>query len=39
VKSGLDSKEKVDSRVFDGEYFDCGTPSEYLKMLEKVIQG
>jgi choline kinase len=38
VKSGLDSKEKVDSRVFDGEYFDCGTPSEYLKMLEKVIR-
>jgi len=37
VKAGLDAGEEIDSIVLDGEYFDCGTPSEYLKMLEKVI--
>lgn len=38
VKAGLKAEEKIDYKVFDGEYFDCGTPNEYLKMLEKVIK-
>jgi hypothetical protein len=26
----------VRARIMDGQYFDCGTPREYLKMLELV---
>jgi hypothetical protein len=37
VKSALDSGEDITSRIMHGKYFDCGTPSEYLEMLEKVI--
>ncbi len=37
VKAGLEAGETIDSLTLEGEYFDCGTPSEYLKMLEKVI--
>jgi hypothetical protein len=37
VKAGLKADQEIEFRVFDGEYFDCGTPSEYLKMLERVL--
>jgi hypothetical protein len=26
----------IGAKVMDGEYFDCGTPAEYLEMLKKV---
>lgn len=26
----------VEAKIMDGEYFDCGTPTEYLKMLSKI---
>jgi len=38
IQAALESKKEIEYKVLDGEYFDCGTPSEYLKMLEKVIQ-
>lgn len=32
----LEKRIPVGARVMEGEYFDCGTPSEYLAMLKKV---
>lgn len=32
----IESRIPIRARVFSGEYFDCGTPREYLKMLDKV---
>jgi NDP-sugar pyrophosphorylase family protein len=29
----LESGVKVEGRIMEGQYFDCGTPSEYVKML------
>lgn len=37
VKTALKSGEGVGVKVIHGEYFDCGTPSEYLSMLDKVL--
>ena len=31
------NKERIEATKIDGEYFDCGTPSEYLDMLRNVI--
>jgi hypothetical protein len=31
----LESGVKVHGRVMDGKYYDCGTPAEYLDMLQK----
>lgn len=38
IQAALKAKKEIDYKVLDGEYFDCGTPSEYLKMLEKIIK-
>ena len=32
----LESGVKVSAKVLDGSYFDCGTPREYLQMLELI---
>jgi UTP-glucose-1-phosphate uridylyltransferase len=32
IESGI----PIGARVFSGDYFDCGTPREYLKMLDIV---
>jgi UTP-glucose-1-phosphate uridylyltransferase len=37
VSSAVKSKEKVEATVINGEYFDCGTPADYLQMLSKVL--
>lgn len=36
VRSGLLAQEVVSAHVVNGEYFDCGTPTEYLSMLRAV---
>lgn len=36
VKAGLLAGERVSARAINGEYFDCGTPTEYLSMLRVV---
>jgi hypothetical protein len=38
VRSALSSGMTISAKVMSGEYYDCGTPSEYLNMLESVIQ-
>jgi hypothetical protein len=38
VRSALASDMRISAKVMSGEYYDCGTPSEYLSMLENVIQ-
>lgn len=38
VRSALINGESITARKMDGKYFDCGTPSEYLNMLQEVIQ-
>lgn len=37
VNSAIKAKEKVEATVINGDYFDCGTPADYLHMLSKVI--
>lgn len=37
VRNALNSGESVSARIMRGKYFDCGTPSEYLSMLQEVI--
>jgi len=32
----LEKEIPIGAKVMDGEYFDCGTPSEYLAMLKRV---
>ena len=36
IPSLLSSEVEVSARVMEGSYFDCGTPREYLKMLDIV---
>lgn len=38
VRNALLQKGKVTSETMAGKYFDCGTPSEYLSMLQEVFQ-
>jgi hypothetical protein len=38
VRSSLLKGEKIGSKVMDGKYFDCGTPTEYVNMLKEVIE-
>jgi len=33
IKAGLD----VQGFTLNGDYFDCGTPLEYLKLIEKIL--
>lgn len=37
VRNALKSGENISARAMHGKYFDCGTPSEYLNMLQEVI--
>jgi UTP-glucose-1-phosphate uridylyltransferase len=37
VKNALMNSQSVTARKISGEYFDCGTPSEYLNLLPKVL--
>jgi dTDP-glucose pyrophosphorylase len=37
VNNALKSGKNVSVKVIEGEYYDCGTPSEYLSMLDKVL--
>jgi UTP-glucose-1-phosphate uridylyltransferase len=37
VRNALLSNENISSHIIDGKYFDCGTPREYLNMLQEVI--
>lgn len=37
VKSALLSNEMVSGKIYKGEYYDCGTPSEYLDLLSKIL--
>lgn len=37
VRNALKSGESITARVMHGKYFDCGTPTEYLNMLQEVI--
>ena len=37
VKNGIDAGEKVFASVVDGKYYDCGTPSEYVELLEETL--
>jgi len=38
VRNALVSGENISARKMNGKYYDCGTPSEYLNMLEGVIR-
>jgi len=37
VEAGMRNGEKVTAKTIQGKYFDCGTPSEYLQMLQEVL--
>jgi choline kinase len=37
VSSAVKAKENVEATVINGDYFDCGTPTDYLQMLGKVL--
>ena len=38
VRNALVSGESISARIMNGKYFDCGTPREYLTLLQEVIQ-
>jgi NDP-sugar pyrophosphorylase family protein len=37
INPAITKGQKVTGNNFNGEYFDCGTPSEYLNLLKKVV--
>jgi hypothetical protein len=37
VKNALVSGEKIRANKIEGQYFDCGTPSEYISLLSEVL--
>jgi hypothetical protein len=38
IKNALNESESpVTARILNGKYFDCGTPSEYLSLLQEVL--
>lgn len=37
IRTALKNGETITARVMHGQYFDCGTPNEYLNMLKEVI--
>jgi hypothetical protein len=37
VKSALSAGASISARTMRGKYFDCGTPTEYLAMLQEVL--
>jgi hypothetical protein len=39
AKNALNAGEFVSGKVMNGKYFDCGTPTEYLDMLQEVIRN
>jgi hypothetical protein len=38
LRNALLNGESISANVMNGEYFDCGTPTEYLNMLESIIR-
>jgi hypothetical protein len=36
VKNALDDGKQISPLLVDGQYFDCGTPGEYVELLKKV---
>lgn len=38
VRNALMEGQEISAKIMNGKYFDCGTPSEYLNMLQEVIQ-
>ena len=39
VRNALLSGEMISAKQMHGKYFDCGTPSEYLEMLQEVLRN
>lgn len=37
VKNALETGAQITARILDGKYYDCGTPSEYLSLLQEVL--
>jgi NDP-sugar pyrophosphorylase family protein len=37
VKNALNEGKKIMARKLNGKYFDCGTPKEYLSLLQEVL--
>ncbi len=37
AKKAVDNGEDITANVIDGKYFDCGTPKEYLELLEETL--
>jgi len=37
VASALENKKNITTKFIDGEYFDCGTPEEYISLIKKVL--
>jgi len=37
IKNALKKKQKISGIKINGKYFDCGTPSEYVELLEEVL--
>ena len=37
AKKAVDNGEEITAKVIDGKYFDCGTPKEYLELLEETL--
>jgi UTP-glucose-1-phosphate uridylyltransferase len=37
VKNALLMGKKISATKIEGEYFDCGTPTEYLEMLRRIL--
>ena len=35
LSKALENNKKIHTKIIDGNYYDCGTPEEYLDLLKK----
>ena len=37
IKNAMEANEEIYATIINGKYYDCGTPSEYLELLEETL--
>jgi hypothetical protein len=37
VSSALNDKQQISTKLINGQYFDCGTPKEYIELFRKLL--
>lgn len=37
IEQSLSNKKKITTKLIEGNYYDCGTPDEYIELLKKIL--